>query len=96
MIPGVAGTQTLPRLIGVGRAIDAVLSGRWFDAREAQELGIVARVWPRGGFQRRALREAAALAALDPDIVQRLKRCVREGLDLPLAAGIALERRLAD
>src|SRR6185295_1933899 len=66
MIPGVAGTQTLPRLVGLGRGIDAVLTGRWFDARQALELGIVTRVWPRSAFRRRILAEAVALAALDP------------------------------
>jgi enoyl-CoA hydratase/carnithine racemase len=95
MIPGVAGTQTLPRLVGLGRGIEAVLGGRWFEAPEALELGIVARLWPRRGFRQRALREAAVLAALDPEVVARLKRCVRDGLDRSLAAGLELERRLA-
>jgi enoyl-CoA hydratase len=96
MIPGVAGTQTLPRLVGLGRATDIVLTGRWLDARQAAELGLVARVWPRHGFPRRVLREATRLAELDADVVRRLKRCVIEGLDLALADGIDLERRLAD
>jgi enoyl-CoA hydratase/carnithine racemase len=95
MIPGVAGTQTLPRLLGLGRALDVVLTGRWLDARQALELGLAARVWPRRDFHRRALREAGALAALDPEIIGRLKRCVKEGLDVPLARGIDLEQRMA-
>ncbi|MGH7785852.1 MAG: enoyl-CoA hydratase/isomerase family protein, partial [Candidatus Binatia bacterium] len=44
MIPGVGGTQTLPRLIGTGRALHLVLSGDWLDARTAHRLGLVARV----------------------------------------------------
>src|SRR5262249_43437087 len=41
MIPGVGGTQTLPRRIGTGRALDVMLTGRWIDAREAAMLGLV-------------------------------------------------------
>jgi enoyl-CoA hydratase/carnithine racemase len=95
MIPGVAGTQTLPRLLGVGRALDIVLTGRRLGAREALRLGLVARVLPPHGFARRALREATALAALRPELASRLKRGVKEGLDRPLAEGLELERRLA-
>src|SRR5258708_34047224 len=43
MIPGVGGTQTLSRLLGVTRALDAVLTGDGLDARAAQRLGLVAR-----------------------------------------------------
>jgi enoyl-CoA hydratase/carnithine racemase len=95
MIPGVAGTQTLPRLIGLGRALDLVLTGRRLDAREALSLGLVARLLPRRGFARRVAREATNLAALDPRLAAAVKRCVKEGLDAPLAGGLGLERRLA-
>jgi enoyl-CoA hydratase len=95
MMPGVAGTQTLPRLLGVGRALDLVLTGRWLAAQEALRLGLVARLYPRRGFAQRVERDAATWAALDPEVVARLKRSVREGSDLPLAEGLELEGRLA-
>jgi enoyl-CoA hydratase/carnithine racemase len=94
MIPGVAGTQTLARLVGLGRALDVVLSGRWIDSPEALRLGLVGRVFPRRGFARRVLREASAWARLDAEVVSRLKRSVKQGLDISLAEGLALERRL--
>lgn len=94
MVPGVGGTQTLPRRIGTARALDAVLTGRWLDAEAAVRLGLVNRVVPRARLAPAALGLARALARLDPAVVQAARRCVRAAHDLPLDAGVALERRL--
>ncbi len=94
MIPGVGGTQTLPRRAGVGRALEAVLADRWIDAREALAVGLVQRVVPRSRLVSTAQALARRLAALDPALVQALRRCVRAAHDGTLADGIALERRL--
>jgi len=95
MIPGVGGTQTLPRRAGVGRALDVVLAGRRLDAREALATGIVYRVVPRAALERETLALARRLARLDPAFVQAARRAVRAALDVDLASGIRLERRLA-
>ena len=94
MIPGVAGTQTLPRAVGLGRALDFVLTGRWLTAAEAFDLGIAVRVVPRARLDDEALAEARRLAAMEPELLRACKRAVWEGLDLPLVVGLALERRL--
>jgi len=95
MIPGVGGTQSLPRLLGTGRALDLVLTGRWLDARGAQRLGLVSRVVPARQLLAAARALARRVAHLDPTAVGRLKRAVSEGLDRPLGQALALERRLA-
>lgn len=95
MIPGVAGTQTTPRLLGLGQTLDLVLTGRWLDADDAVRLGIAARKVPAARLTEEALELAQRLSALSPDLVGRAKRAVNEGLDLDLAAGLALERRLS-
>jgi len=61
MIPGVAGTQTLPRLIGAGRALDLILTGRAVDAREAYRLGIVQSIVRSGDVAARAVAHARRL-----------------------------------
>jgi len=94
MIPGVVGTQTLPRRIGIGRALDLVLGGGGLDARAAHALGLVHRVVPRRRLVSVALALARGLARLDPDVVAAVRRCVRAAHDLGLAEAIALERRL--
>jgi enoyl-CoA hydratase/carnithine racemase len=95
MMPGVGGTQTLPRRVGTGRALDLVLTGRWLDARAAAALGLVVDVVPRARLQTAALALARRLARVPPAAAIAARRCVRAAHDLPLDAGIALERRLA-
>ena len=95
MIPGVGGTQTLPRLLGTGRALDLVLGGGWLDARAAHRLGLVAQVVPRARLLSSARRIARRLARLDQGTVGRVKRAVNDGLDLSIVHGLQLERRLA-
>jgi enoyl-CoA hydratase len=95
MIPGVAGTQTLPRLLGVGRALDLTLTGRWLDARSAARLGLVTRIAPAARLLAAARAMARRIARLDRATVARLKRAVTEGPERPLDQGLSLERRLA-
>jgi enoyl-CoA hydratase len=77
MIPGVGGTQTLPRLVGEGRALDLVLTGRWFTARTARDLGLVSRVVPLARLERTAGALARRWAGLEPGLVRRLKHMVQ-------------------
>jgi enoyl-CoA hydratase/carnithine racemase len=95
LIPGVGGTQTLPRAIGLGRAASVVLAGRWIDGREAARIGLAVEVVTRPRLGATALRLARRVARLDPLLVRALKECVRRGVDLPLATGLGLERRHA-
>jgi len=95
MVPGVAGTQTLPRTIGVARALRLVLCGEALTAQEARRFGIVNRVFPAKRLRVAALNEARRLAELPPQLVATLKGAVRRGLDLPLNEGLALEKRLS-
>jgi enoyl-CoA hydratase len=95
MIPGVGGTQTLPRAIGVGRALDMVLTGARVDAHEAVRIGLVNRTVPREELDRTAEELGIRVAALPGDLAAAVKRCTTEGLDLPLSEGLALEWRVA-
>lgn len=92
MIPGVAGTQTLPRTVGAARAMRLVLCGTSVSAREARALGLVNRVFPAARFRESALVQAKRLARLPPHLVSALKQTVARGLDLPLEEGLRLER----
>lgn len=94
MIPGMGGTQTLTRRLGLGRALDLCITGRWIGAREALQLGLAAEVVPAARLNRRAQAMARSLGRLSRAMTRMLKAAVWEGMDLPLAEGIALERRL--
>jgi enoyl-CoA hydratase len=95
MIPGVAGTQTASRRLGLGRGLDLCLTGRWIDAKEALAIGLVAEVVPAAALRHAAGALARGLSRLPRERVAMAKRAVWEGLDLPLDEGLALERRLA-
>lgn len=95
MIPGVGGTQTLPRLMGEGRAMHYALTGGWLDAQGARSCGLVTRVVARRALLPAALDIARAVAELPAGLAARLKRAVNEGADLPLPRALALERTLA-
>jgi len=95
MIPGVAGTQTLPRAAGLARALDVTLTGRTLDARAAHRIGLVHRIVPRARLLPTALATARQLSSLDPPVVQAIRRAVRAAFDVPMSAGVELERRLS-
>lgn len=95
LIPGSGGTQRLPRLIGVGRALDLMLTGRRFAAAEALELGVVTRLAPsRDALFEQALALAEDIAGKSPTAVAYLKEAVLSGADLDLRDGLILERNL--
>lgn len=95
MIPAAGGTQTLPRVGGLGAALDVLLTGRRFDAAEALRLGLVTQVVPSERLAAETAALARELAALDPRAVRAVRQAVREGADLPVEAGLRLEARLA-
>lgn len=94
-IPTAGGSQTLPRTAGLTRALDMILSAEPIDARRALEYGIVNRVVPREELEPAAEAVARHLADLPAPALRAIKRSIWEGSDIPLAAAIRLERRLA-
>jgi enoyl-CoA hydratase/carnithine racemase len=95
LVPGVGGTQTLPRAIGLGRAAPVLLAGEWIDGGEAARVGLALQAVARSRLLHEARGLARRLARLEPSLLRAVKASVKRGLDLPLAAGLALERRIA-
>jgi len=96
IIPGAGGTQRLPRLIGPERALDLILSGRRIDAREAERIGLVAKIVPLAHLREQALSIATRIAENAPLAVRAAKAAVWRGLDLSLEEGLSLEQLLAE
>jgi enoyl-CoA hydratase len=95
IIPAAGGTQTLPRLIGRAKALEVLLTGRWLEAEEALRIGLVNRVVPKDQLLESAEEVAKKIASHDPIAVRYAKWAVLRGLELPLAEGLDLEKRLA-
>jgi enoyl-CoA hydratase/carnithine racemase len=85
------GTQRLARIVGLGRALDLILSGRFVDAPEALAMGLLTEVVPAGEHLSRALEMAEGLARFPQETMLADRRAAIEGLGLPLADGLALE-----
>lgn len=95
IIPAAGGTQTLPRAIGRGRALEMVLANRRITGGEALRVGLVNRVVPRNHLLPAAEEWARKIASFHPLTVRQAKAAVVRGSDLPLAEGLNLEKRLA-
>lgn len=87
------GTQRLPRIVGLGRALDLILTGRIVEAQEALSLGMLTEIVPRGQHVERALALAEGLARFPQQTMLADRRATIEGLGLPLADGLALEAK---
>jgi enoyl-CoA hydratase len=88
------GTQRLPRIVGMGRALEMILTGRIVEADEAQSWGLVNEVVAEGHHLERALEMAAGLAAFPQETMLSDRRAALEGSGLPLAEGLELEAKL--
>jgi enoyl-CoA hydratase len=88
------GTQRLPRVVGMGRALELILTGRPVEAEEAHRIGLVNEVVEPGKHLERALKLAERIAAFPQETMLADRRAAIEGFGLPLAEGIALEHRL--
>jgi enoyl-CoA hydratase len=91
--PGAGGTQRLPRLVGVGRAMAMMLEGRTLSPREALDYGLVQAVVPADQIEDAAIRLGERLARRSPEAIRSLKRAVYEGGAMPLPRGLAEERK---
>jgi enoyl-CoA hydratase len=88
------GTQRLPRVVGMGRALELILTGRPVEAEEAHRIGLVNELVEPGQHLERALELAERIAAFPQETMLADRRAAIEGFGLPLAEGIALEHRL--
>src|SRR2546425_442614 len=92
VIPGGGGTVRLPRLVGMGRAKDLILTARRVEAQEALQIGLVNRISAAGDSVSAAVALAHEIAANAPIAVSAAKASVDEGWDLPIDAALERER----
>ena len=91
IMPGVGGTQNLPRAVGERRAKELILSGLPFSAEQAERWGLVNRVLPPEELRDAALAIAGRIAGNGPISVRQAKQAIHRGLQMSLADGLAFE-----
>jgi len=89
-----SGTQRLPRLVGRGKALELLLTGRVITAQEALQYGLVEYVFPDANFMDEVLKIAGAISSSPGSVTAATKRCVNVGLTEGMKAGLALESDL--
>jgi enoyl-CoA hydratase/carnithine racemase len=91
IIPGGGGTQALPRRIGVSRAKELIYTARRIDAREAERLGVVSRVAPKGEAGNAARELAKEMTANAPISLRQAKQAIDGGMGIPPSKGWEVE-----
>jgi len=95
IIPAAGGTQTIPRMVGRGKAMEILLTGNRLNAQEAYKAGLVNRVVTREQLLPTAEEIARKIASYDQMAVRIAKQAIVRGSDLSLNEGLDLEKRLA-
>jgi enoyl-CoA hydratase len=94
LLPGYAGTQRLPRLVGKGKALELILTGTAITAVEAERIGLVNRVVPAGDLLAAARTLAAKLASQSPTAMKYILTAINKGGEMPFAEGSVYEATL--
>ncbi len=94
LIPGYGGTQRLPRLIGKGRALELIISGRMIGADEALSFGLVSKVVPPDAVLEEAEKTLRGILGMGPVAVRLAIEAVDQGFDKTLEDGFDLEANL--
>ncbi len=92
-MPGMGGTQRLPRAVGKAKAMDWCLTGRMIDAAEAERSGLVSRVVPADRLLDEALALAATIGSFSLPVVQKIKEAINRAYESSLSEGLLFERR---
>ncbi|MGN8968918.1 enoyl-CoA hydratase-related protein [Intestinimonas sp. HCP28S3_D6] len=89
--PGFAGTQRLPRIVGISKAMELILTAKVIGAAEAKAIGLVSEVYPPEELMPKAMELANGICANAQIAVQESKRCIRMGMQTDIATGSAFE-----
>ena len=92
ILPGAGGTQRLSRLVGKGRAVEMILTGRFVGAEEALRVGLVSKVVPQGDLVDAVRETAGRILSKGPLAVRLAKLAVLTGFETDQKTGLVVER----
>jgi enoyl-CoA hydratase/carnithine racemase len=91
VVPGMGGTQRLPRLVPFGKAAEMMFTGDSIDAQEAYRIGMVNKVVPLPELMPATMKIAERICQAGPVAVRAIKQAMYQGMDVPLEQGLQLE-----
>lgn len=94
--PAAGGTQRFPRLVGLTKAKEWLLSGERFDAEEAYRIGLVNKVVPVESLMEETKKMARVLASRSPQGLRIVKRLINDGIQMDLASSLQYAKRAAE
>ena len=94
VLPGLGSTHHLPRLVGVGKSMELVLSGATISAQTGYEIGLVQGLYPAEDVYGAARDLALAMAGVKPAVLAAAKQALRSGAGSSLEEAIKTEKRL--
>ena len=96
IIPAGGGTQRLPRLVGLGKAKELILTGKRISAQEALDIGLINSIAPEGKLMNVSIEMAQSIAKNAPFAVQQAKFAINRGYEIDIYSGLALESKAYD
>ena len=94
LIPGAGGTQRLSRLVGIGKAKELILTGDPITAREAERIGLVEKIAPKGQAVPEAKKIAQRVLSRGPIAVANAKKAISDGINMTFEDGLKRETEL--
>lgn len=91
---GDGGTQRLPRIVGLGRALELIITGKLIDCEEAHRIGLVNEIVPAGRLMERAMEMAETICSFPQGAIRTDKEATLRGLGTPLTEGLRMESQL--
>ncbi|MDD5191230.1 MAG: enoyl-CoA hydratase/isomerase family protein, partial [Dehalococcoidales bacterium] len=94
ILPGSGGTQRMPRLVGMAKAMELMLTGRRVFAEEAERIGLITRAIEPMQLMPEVMNFARAMTERPPLAIAHTKKCIYAAMDMPIREGLDMERRL--
>ncbi len=94
IIPGMGGTQRLPRIVGPAKALEILLTGEMVSAQEAYRIGLVNLLVPEAQLRRQAVGLASRIGKMSKVAIAKTLKLVREGIQMPLEQALPFEAKL--
>lgn len=92
VMPGFGGTQRLPRIVGLSKSLQLILTGDMVSAQEAHRIGLVDEVYPSAELMTKARQMAETIASRGPLAVRLSKECIHRAFDVNLSSGCDMEK----